>query len=53
MVAAGFWKREDIDSIKAQLFSVLKGLSNIIINKVIMKVTWIMRDLWDIVEQLA
>ena len=35
MVAAGLWKREDIDRTEAQLFRSVNGLPNIISNKAI------------------
>ena len=53
MVAAGLWKREDIDRTEAQLFRQINGLPNIISNKVIMNVACSMRNAWEIVEPLA
>ena len=53
MVAAGLWKREDIDRTEAQLFRQIKGLSNIISNKAIMNVACSMRNAWEIADPLA
>jgi hypothetical protein len=39
MFAAGLWKREDIDCIKAQLFREVNGLSNVISSKAILNMT--------------
>ena len=53
MVAAGLWKREDIDRTEAQLFRQINGLPNVISNKAIMNVACSMRNAWEIVEPLA
>ena len=53
MVAAGLWKREDIDRLEAQLFREVNGLPNVISNKAIMNVACSMRNAWEIVESLA
>ena len=53
MVAAGLWKREDIDRLEAQLFKEVNGLGNMISNKAIMNVACIMRNAWEIVQPLA
>ena len=53
MVAAGLWKRDDIDRTEAQLFRQINGLPNIISNKAIMNVACSMRNAWEIVEPLA
>ena len=53
MVAAGLWKREDIDRMEAQLFREVNGLPNVISNKAILNVVCRMRNAWEIVEQLA
>jgi hypothetical protein len=53
MVAAGLWKREDIDRLEAQLFRDVNNLPNVISNKAIMNVACSMRYAWDIVEPLA
>ena len=53
MVAAGLWKREDIDRTEAQLFRQINGLPNIISNKAIMNVACSMRNAWEIEEPLA
>ena len=53
MVAAGLWKREDIDRLEAQLFRDVNSLPNVISNKAIMNVACSMRNAWEIVEPLA
>ena len=53
MVAAGLWKKEDIDRMEAQLFREVNGLPNVIINKAILNVACSMRNAWEIIEQLA
>ena len=53
MVAAGLWKREDIDRLEAQLFREVNSLPNVISNKAIMNVACSMRTTWEIVEPLA
>ena len=53
MVAAGLWKREDIDRTEAHLFRQINGLPNIISNKAIMNIACSMRNAWEIVEPLA
>ena len=53
MVAAGLWKREDIDRTEAQLFRQINGLPNIISNKAIMNVACSMRNAWEIVDPLT
>ena len=53
MVAAGLWKREDIDRTEAHLFRQINGLPNIISNKAIMNVACSMRNAWEIVDPLA
>ena len=53
MVAAGLWKREDIDRLEAQLFREVNSLPNVISNKAILNVACSMRNAWEIVEPLA
>ena len=53
MVAAGLWRREDIDRTEAQLFRQINHLPNFIGNNAIMNVTCSMRNAWEIVEPLA
>ena len=53
MVAAGLWKREDIDRWEAQLFREVNSLANVICNKAIMNVACSMRNAWEIVQGLA
>ena len=50
MVAAGLWKREDIDRLEAQLFREVNGLLNVISNKAILNVACIMRNALEFVE---
>ena len=38
MVAAGLWKRDDIDRMEAQLFREVNGLPNVISSKAILNV---------------
>ena len=53
MIAAGLWKREDIDRLEAQLFREVNSLPNVISNKAIINVACSMRNAWEIVEPLA
>jgi hypothetical protein len=53
MVAAGLWKKEDIDRLEAQLFREVNSLPNVISNKAIMNVACSMRNAWEIVQGLA
>ena len=53
MVAAGLWKREDIDRLEAQLFREVNSLPNVISNKAIMNVACSKRNAWEIVQPLA
>ena len=53
MVAAGLWKREDIDRTEAQLYRAINNLPNVISNKALMNVACGLRNAWDIVEPLA
>ena len=53
MVAAGLWKREDIDRLEAQLFREVNSLPNVISNKAIMNVACSMRNAWEIVHPLT
>ena len=53
MVAAGLWKKEDIDRVEAQLFREANSLPNVIANKAIMNVACSMRNAWEIVQGLA
>ena len=49
MVAAGLWKREDIDRLEAQLFREVNSLPNVISNKAILNVACSMRNAWEII----
>jgi hypothetical protein len=53
MVAAGLWKKEDIDRLEAQLFREVNGLANVISNKAIMNVACSMRSAWEVIQGLA
>ena len=53
MVAAGIWKREDIDRTEAQLYRSINNLPNLVSNKALMNVACGLRNAWDIVEPLA
>ena len=53
MVAAGLWKREDIDRTEAQLYRSINNLPNLVSNKALMNVACGLRNAWDIVEPLA
>jgi hypothetical protein len=53
MVAAGLWKKEDIDRLEAQLFREVNGLPNVISNKAIMNVACSMRNAWEIIQGLS
>ena len=44
MVAAGLWKREDIDRLEAQLFREVNSLPNVISNRGIMNVACSIRN---------
>ena len=53
MVAAGIWKRDDIDCTEAQLYRSINNLPNLVGNKALMNVACGLRNAWDIVEPLA
>ena len=53
LVAAGLWKREDIDRLEAQLFKEVNNLTNMSSNKAILNVACSLRNAWEIVEPLA
>ena len=53
MVAAGIWKRDDIDRTEAQLYRSINNLPNLVSNKALMNVACGLRNAWDIVEPLA
>ena len=50
MVAAGLWKKDDIDRMEAQKFREVNGLPNVISNKAILKMACCLRYAWEIVE---
>ena len=52
-MAAGIWKRDDIDRIEAQLYRSINNLPNLVSNKALMNVACGLRNAWDIVEPLA
>ena len=49
MMAAGLWKREDIDRLEAELFREVNSLPNVVSNRAIMNVACSMRNAWEIV----
>ena len=53
MVAAGMWKREDIDRLETLLFREVNSLPNVISNRAIMNVACSMRNVWEIIQGLA
>ena len=53
MVAAGIWKRDDIDRTEAQLYRSVNNMPNLVSNKARMNVACGLRNGWDIVEPLA
>ena len=53
LVAAGIWKRDDIDRTEAQLYRSINNLPNLVSNKALMNVACGLRNAWDIVEPLA
>ena len=53
MVAAGLWKREDIERTETQLYRSINNLPNLVSNKALMNVACGLRNAWDIVEPLA
>ena len=53
MVAAGIWKRDDIDCTEVQLYRSINNLPNLVSKKVLMNVACGLRNAWDIVEPLA
>jgi len=53
MVAAGMWKRDDIDRTEAQLYRSINNLPNLVTNKALMNVACGLRNAWEIVEPLA
>ena len=53
LVAAGIWKRDNIDRTEAQLYTSINNLPNLVSNKALMNVACGLRNAWDIVEPLA
>ena len=53
ILAAGLWKRDDIDRTEAQLNRANKNLPNVVSNRALMNVACGLRNAWDIVEPLA
>ena len=53
LVAAGIWKRDDIDRTEAQLYRSINNLPNLVSNKAHMSVACGLRNAWDILEPLA
>ena len=52
-MAAGIWKRDDIDRTEEQLYRSINNLPNLVRNKALMNVACGLRNAWDIVEPLA
>jgi hypothetical protein len=53
MVAAGLWKRQDIDRIEASLYRKVLGVSNMISNKVILNTMTSIRLAGEVVNYLS
>ena len=53
LVAAGIWKRDEIDRSEAQLYTSINNMPNLVSNKALMNVACGLRNAWDIVEPLA
>ena len=53
LVAAGIWKRDDIDRTEAQLYRSINNLPNLVSNKALMNFACGLRNAWVIVEPLA
>ena len=53
MVAAGIWKRDDIDRTEAQLYRSISNLPNLVNKKALWNVACGLRNALDIVEPLA
>ena len=53
LVAAGLWRRDEIDRTEAQLNRSIKNLPNVISNRALMNVACGLRNAWEIVEPLA
>jgi hypothetical protein len=53
MVAAGIWKRQDVDRIKASLYRKVLGVSNMISNRAILNTMTSIRLAGDVVNYLS
>jgi hypothetical protein len=53
MVAAGIWKRQDIDRIEASLYRKVLGIGNMISNKAILNTMTSIRLAGDVVSYLS
>jgi hypothetical protein len=53
MVAAGRWKKKDIDRIEVQLYREVHNAPNTVSNAALMNVTNNIRPAWEVVELLA
>ena len=53
MVAAGLWKRQDIDRIEASLYRKVLGVSNMITNKAILNTMTSIRLAGEVVNYLS
>ena len=53
MVAAGLWKRQDIDRIEASLYRKVLGVSNIVSNKTILNTMTNIQLAGDVINYLS
>ena len=53
MVAAGLWKRQDIDRIEASLYRKVLGVSNMISNKAVLNTMTSIRLAGEVVNNLS
>ncbi len=53
MVAAGLWKRQDIDRVEASLYRKVLGVSNMVSNKVILNTMTSIRLAGEVVNYLS
>ena len=53
LVAAGRWKKTDIDRIEVQLYREVHRLTNLVSNKAVMNVACSLRSAWEVVHPLA
>jgi len=53
LVAAGRWKKADIDRIEVQLYREVHRLTNLVSNKTVMNVACSLSSAWEVVYRLA